>query len=783
MIKLLPFQEIGRDFLALRNNAILADDMGLGKTYQALEAIKKLRLTSGLIITPQSIRRSWVKRIREQIPLAFIKEISSPKLVPEISAFNVVNYDIVWKEPLITLLQEQQWPVLVCDECFTGDTLVDTPTGPKQIKDIQVGDKVVNVLGVSEVEHITQKTFDSSLEICYNQHKVRCSKNHLWFTTKGWVPANGLREGDELITTETAYQIMRGMWERVFCGSRIVQSICSTSSVLRIALFNDLEVKTARNQSFNGLENSTRSHKSGAKEILETCVKSKEKRSRKNPSQFIKRTRRQTTGQNLRFVKNDRLGADNKRGKWPWPHKSRAFFASGVGEDVDLELRSANEILPKGKIPNPLQVRFSVTWAFIRRGSRRVYAWFSKKTRQPSRPVFKTFRVDSIKVHKCAGDDISGSGIKDNIFYDLTIKGHPSYSVNGVLVHNSHYLKNIEAKRTKIILGKKGLYNKCQRRWLMTGTPVLNRPVELYPALRSLFPDFLGKYTNFYDYAYKFCAGYQGPFGFDCTGASNLDQLSQILRPIMLRRLKSGVQKELPFVSYEKIYLDPTDKLVSLTEQERQEFNLKKLISETSSIRRLIGTIKVAAAIKHLNDILEEKDKIVVFIWHKDVAMLLHDAFKTQSVLYTGAESASQKEKALLRFQKDPEIKLFIGNLQSAGFGVDGLQHVCDCCVFVEMSYVPNEIKQAVDRLNRMGQTKSVLAQFLIAENSVDEDVIDSLTEKAKNINVLMGERGKTEFVETRCQMCRQIIEMKNLKRIAKLTVCENCRKNMECMI
>ncbi|MDP3013080.1 MAG: SNF2-related protein, partial [Candidatus Subteraquimicrobiales bacterium] len=110
MIKLLPFQEVGRDFLALRNNAILADDMGLGKTYEALEAIKKLYLNSGLIICPQSIRRSWVKRIREQIPLAFIKEITSPKLVPEVSAFNVINYDIVWKEPLITYLKEQEWP-------------------------------------------------------------------------------------------------------------------------------------------------------------------------------------------------------------------------------------------------------------------------------------------------------------------------------------------------------------------------------------------------------------------------------------------------------------------------------------------------------------------------------------------------------------------------------------------------------------------------------------------------------------------------------------------------
>jgi len=460
MLKLLPFQDFGRDFLALRANAILADDMGLGKTYQALEAIKKAGISSGIIVCPQSIRRSWVKRIREQIPLAFIKEITSPKIIPEISAFNVVNYDIVWKEPLITFLKEQTWPLLLCDE--------------------------------------------------------------------------------------------------------------------------------------------------------------------------------------------------------------------------------------------------------------------------------------------------------------------------------SHYLKNIDANRTKFILGKKGFYSRCARRWLMTGTPILNRPVELYPALRALFPEFLGKYTNFYDFAYKFCAGAQGPFGFDCTGASHLEELCKILKPIMLRRLKTDVQKELPEVSFEKIYLDPTDKLIRLTEQEREGYKFNKT---EGSVRRLLGIIKATAAIKHLTDILEEKEKVVVFIYHKDVAAMLKESFKDRAVLYTGSESATEKDAAIKSFQQDPGVNLFIGQITAAGIGVDGLQYVCDICVFVEMDYIPGIIRQAVDRLSRMGQKKPVLAQFLIAENSVDETIIDTLTEKAKNINTILDERGKTEFIETKCQLCRKVTEAKDLKRVAKLTVCENCKQKLECML
>lgn len=462
MIKLMPFQEIGRDFLALRQNAILADDMGLGKTFQILEAIKKLGLQSGLIVCPQSIRRSWVKRTREQMPLAFIKEITSSQVPPDPSAFNIVNYDIIWKEPLRSHLLQGVWPVLVCDE--------------------------------------------------------------------------------------------------------------------------------------------------------------------------------------------------------------------------------------------------------------------------------------------------------------------------------SHALKNIDAKRTKFVLGKKGLYLRCERRWLATGTPILNRPIELYAPLRSLFPTFLGKYQSYYDYAYRFCAGYQGTFGFDATGASNLEELCKILKPIMIRRLKSEVVKDLPPVTYDKVYLDPSDKLIRLVEQEKEEYYARKLIGETSTTRQAIGVIKAQAAIKHIRSLLETKQKIVVFVWHKAVVETLMEEFKHEAVKYTGSESSKEKDEAIQRFQTDPDCHLFIGNIKSAGVGVDGLQDHCDTAIFIEMSYVPNEIKQAIDRLNRIGQKAPVQVQFLIAEKSIDEDLIDSLTQKARNINIIMDEQKEVAFVDTKCRLCGRSTEIKQLNRVSKIAVCKDCAKEMECV-
>lgn len=460
MLKLLPFQEIGRDFLASRTNAILADDMGLGKTYQAIEAIKLLQLQSGIVVCPQSIRRSWVKRIREQMPNAFIKEIVTPKTHPDVMAINVVNYDIVWREPVFSRLMAEDWPFLICDE--------------------------------------------------------------------------------------------------------------------------------------------------------------------------------------------------------------------------------------------------------------------------------------------------------------------------------SHYLKNAESKRTQYVLGKKGLVKKCARRWLMTGTPILNRPIELYPTLRALFPQSLGRYQGYYDFAYKFCDGHQGPFGFDATGCSAMEELSLMLKPLMLRRLKAEVQKDLPQVTYDKVYLDPSDQLIALTEKENVHFDAKQTIGEISSIRRALGVIKAAAAIAHIKDLFEEKKKVVAFTFHHDVADLLAVAFKDVSVVYTGQQSATEKQNALDRFCTDGQTRLFIGQINAAGIGIDGLQKVCDTCVFVEMSYVPGEVQQAVDRLARMGQTKPVQAQFLIAENSMDEKVVNTLAEKAKNIRTILDEKGGNNFTQTKCALCKRETEISKTTRVLGRTVCPLCKKEME---
>jgi SWI/SNF-related matrix-associated actin-dependent regulator 1 of chromatin subfamily A len=305
---------------------------------------------------------------------------------------------------------------------------------------------------------------------------------------------------------------------------------------------------------------------------------------------------------------------------------------------------------------------------------------------------------------------------------------------------------------------------------MMTGTPILNKPIELYPILRSLFPERMGAFTDYYRYAFRFCAAFKDVFGFNVDGASNLTELSQILGPVMLRRMKEEVLEQLPEIVYEKIYLDPSDKLNGLVNKEQ-----KAEVTEAGSIRQAIGLLKIKPAITHLEDILTVKNKVVAFTWHKAVAQGLKDHFKERAVLFTGEESTDAKEKAKEDFITKSTVEVFIGQLEAAGVGIDGLQHVCDTCVFVEMYSVPGKIKQAVDRLRRIGQERGVLAQFLIAENSVDEKTVDSLVEKSSNIKTILQEKGETQFVKCRCAICRRPKEVSELKRVDDQSICKTC--------
>lgn len=315
------------------------------------------------------------------------------------------------------------------------------------------------------------------------------------------------------------------------------------------------------------------------------------------------------------------------------------------------------------------------------------------------------------------------------------------------ILDESHRVKNIKAAVTTAVLSQTaGITKKCDRIWAMTGTPVLNRPVELYPIMHHLFPCSIADCRGWYDFTMRFCGGKKGQWGWEANGATHLDELSNRLKPHMLRRMLCDVQSQLPTATVNPIYIEPSEAMRATLQRERKIYGGNESIvdraerlsvGEIVSIRRQVGMDKVAFSEKYLRDILENGGKTLVFTYHRDVANTLHQCFLNESVLYTGEQTIGQKTQALSDFIEGDK-QLFIAQIKAAGTGTDGLQKVCHRAVFIEQSYVPGEMDQAIGRLVRIGQNNTVSVDILVHEDSIDEDIMKSLEKKRGVIGKLI---------------------------------------------
>ena len=326
----------------------------------------------------------------------------------------------------------------------------------------------------------------------------------------------------------------------------------------------------------------------------------------------------------------------------------------------------------------------------------------------------------------------------------------------------SHYLSNPETQRTTSIFGHKGTELQeriepvyAEYKLFLSGTPILNRPVELWPLLHALLPDIFSSYWN---YAIKFCGGHQTDYGMDVKGATNKEELQEILRStIMLRRLKKDVLDSLPAKRRQIICLPQTGVTKLLNKQDtiwktlpedsyiQDAENLESCkdsiaFEEMSEVRHEIGLAKVGVSIQYILDMLKSVQKIVVFAYHQDVIDLLKEGIEKKGhrvVILTGSTSQVDRQKAVDAFQNEGDVRVFIGNIKAAGVGLTltAASHV----VFIESDWVLAWISQAEDRCHRIGQTNSVLVQHLVFDKSLDCRMTQRVIEKQEVIERVLN--------------------------------------------
>jgi len=202
-------------------------------------------------------------------------------------------------------------------------------------------------------------------------------------------------------------------------------------------------------------------------------------------------------------------------------------------------------------------------------------------------------------------------------------------------------LKNREAARTR---HARELARGARRRVILTGTPVLNRPSELWSLLNILAPS---RWPNFYRFAHRYCAPVRTSWGWDFRGSSNREELAQELRRgLLLRRRKKHVLAQLPPIVRQVIPLavDSSPLLEHLTRRVAElygfdpahppfEIDPEKIPFELiSEIRRETGALKVEAANRV---VLYMLDGVYVGdgdYWHKQVALILDISFGVEGI-------------------------------------------------------------------------------------------------------------------------------------------------------
>lgn len=321
---------------------------------------------------------------------------------------------------------------------------------------------------------------------------------------------------------------------------------------------------------------------------------------------------------------------------------------------------------------------------------------------------------------------------------------YPRYEL--AVFDEAHYLKTPSAKRTKACFAIN-----ADSKLFLTGTPVVNRPMEMYPILKAC-----GLKLNKTEFGKRYCGGKlivirwkpTKKYAWDFSGASNTEELNAALRStIMVRRTKREVLAELPRKIRQVVELDAalpeSESLRSAVNAMFNGFtdaaaNIKELrkvaFEELAKARLETARAKLPHVLSFAGDLLEEENKLVIFAYHREIVDAIAEHFGADAVKLYGGMTDKQKNNAVEAFQNG-NAKVFVGQITAAGTGLT--LTAAHTMLFAELDWVPGNIIQCEDRCHRFGQTEPVRVFHITCQGSVDSRMVKALVEKQKTIEAV----------------------------------------------
>lgn len=319
-----------------------------------------------------------------------------------------------------------------------------------------------------------------------------------------------------------------------------------------------------------------------------------------------------------------------------------------------------------------------------------------------------------------------------------------------IIVDEAHRFKNSRSGRSS------GLFTIAEhfdKQVYMTGTPLPNRPIELYSILSFAAPETIG-FKNENRYAIRYCGAHYDKWGWNIKGASNMPELKRNVLaptgPFMLKMTKALLKLPPKTESVLVVGSKLRGKVAKLDRLAREEYGdkideliatkLAATIGRDSvampTYRRLLGIEKAPLVAAHVRPILSDGVAVLVFAQHLEVVDRLAELLaKWQPFIITGKTPMKKRKAQVDEFQRNPDRPLFIGNITAMGEG--NTLTKATRVVIAEPDWVPGKNTQAGDRAHRIGQNRPVHVEYVVYKNSLDKVVIETLLKKRQAISHL----------------------------------------------
>lgn len=321
-----------------------------------------------------------------------------------------------------------------------------------------------------------------------------------------------------------------------------------------------------------------------------------------------------------------------------------------------------------------------------------------------------------------------------------------------IIVDEASRFKEAASIRTVALFGGRtgknvfqGLYQNAKRVVLLDGSPMPNRPMELWAPTFALAPESID-FMEQHEFGFKYCAPTQGYGGrWEFLGSSHEDELRERLQKDFMHVVTESALTH-PERRRSLLYMNTDPRTLSHKTWERKNLSLLDPFKgedasqgEFASYRRELGIRKVPWIANYVRERLRGKNEsILLFAWHREVVELLAIELEEWNPgVVMGGVSNAEREKIFEEFQS-LERKLIIANIAAAGRG-HNLQ-AADRVIFGEFSWTDELNIQCEKRSSRRGSEKEfVRCDYICAPDSMDERVLKSIFTKASRVKRIIG--------------------------------------------